>query len=437
MSDARNNDHEYDNGDDEPEYSPWLVVHDGLLWFISGDIWVVPGASAAGVPSPPTAGSSNWVWARVWNDGKAPIYNATVNFYWADPTTAVTRATAKLIGTAYVNVPAQSYITVSCPNTWTPAAGSAAHLCLVVEAFDPIIDPLLSPTGNSFNVIADRHVAQRNVIVVAADASEGTSVDFEVVNPDLEQSQLLTIGVDAMDDHTLSGLSQSLGWPAGQGRSLAATHAEVFRRVDDPEAGEVFEEPCSELSLGPGERSAMTVRITPTADDRGKRAVAVVQRMGEEEHGGLVVVVTNERAAVNGNDEAHDKAREMGALELALAQRPALARELVTDPSRVMERLGVTEAALRCPDIVHEAYERGQKAAEAALVTEDFGPVERMPAIAEIATEHLGADHGVTRIPYGLRFVEQIPEGQNDMAYTGTATFECVFGPGCHADVDG
>jgi hypothetical protein len=123
-------------------------------------------------------------------------------------------------------------------------------------------------------------------------------------------------------------------------------------------------------------------------------------------------------------------------LDLKLQHQPRLLKELLRNPRSVFERLGVDDGALRCPEEVHSAYARAKRIAEEVEALGDIGLTEALPRIADVARRKLGDDYSVDKVPFGLLFREQVPDRQN-MDWTATATFECVFGPGCHADVDG
>src|SRR5690242_16116569 len=81
-----------------------LEVHDGNPWWASPDIWVVPGDDPDGPIGSPVAGTPAYVWARVTNNGETAVSDATVRFYWANPSVGVDRTTANLIGTAFVTL---------------------------------------------------------------------------------------------------------------------------------------------------------------------------------------------------------------------------------------------------------------------------------------------------------------------------------------------
>jgi len=126
----------------------------------------------------------------------------------------------------------------------------------------------------------------------------------------------------------------------------------------------------------------------------------------------------------------------MAALDYMLTNHPGLLRELLEDPGEVLERLEASEDELRCPEEVHEAYARGERATEAVTALGDIPLTEALPRILHIAERYLGEGMLIHKEPYGLRFLESAPESAS-MDWTATATFECVFSPGCHADVDG
>lgn len=131
-----------------------------------------------------------------------------------------------------------------------------------------------------------------------------------------------------------------------------------------------------------------------------------------------------------------DRLRTHLLLDFTLRHHPELLHELMDNPVAVFERLGVDEEALRCIEEVHEAYARGKRIAEKSEALGDLRLVEALPKIAELARRSLGDDFRVDKVPFGLRFCERVPDAQK-MDWTATATVECVFGPGCHVDVDG
>ncbi len=157
-----------------------LEIKDGDPWWMSNDIWVVPGADPEGTLGTPIVGMPAFLWARVRNNGTTPVQNATVRFYWADPSTGFDRNTANLVGTSFVSLdPGQSSETL-CLQPWTPEFVNNGHECVLAEAFHPSSDPL--PAAPDFNVPIDRHVAQRNLSVVQAMKSGLFRYRFNVQN---------------------------------------------------------------------------------------------------------------------------------------------------------------------------------------------------------------------------------------------------------------
>lgn len=146
-----------------------LEIRDGDPWWLSPDIWVVPGFDPLGPPALPAAGMNAFVWARVHNLGDTQATNAEVRFYWADPSTAFDRNTAHYIGSSFVTLAPGSEADVLCLSPWVPEYVNNGHECLLAEAFQIVSDPL--PTSPAFNVPTDRHVAQRNLTVGAAAAT--------------------------------------------------------------------------------------------------------------------------------------------------------------------------------------------------------------------------------------------------------------------------
>jgi len=156
-----------------------LQVDDGNPWWLSPDIWTVPGPDPNGAAGVPTVGQPCYVWARVHNLGTDSVQGATVRFWWANPGTNFDRSTATQISTSYVDLNAGDTQDVLCLTPWDPSFVNGGHECLVVEAFQPNIDPL--PPGPDFSVPTDRHVAQRNLNLLVSPQGHWV-VPFEVHN---------------------------------------------------------------------------------------------------------------------------------------------------------------------------------------------------------------------------------------------------------------
>jgi hypothetical protein len=141
-----------------------LEVRDGDPWWLSPDVWTVPG-DPVGPPGLPVVGQATYLWARVRNNGSTGITNATVRFYWANPAVGFDRDTAHLVGTSFVSLAPAASAEVLCLAPWVPEWVNGGHECVLAEAYHTQ-DPL--PATPAFDVPTDRHVAQRNLSVVMA-----------------------------------------------------------------------------------------------------------------------------------------------------------------------------------------------------------------------------------------------------------------------------
>lgn len=92
-----------------------LENRDGDLWWLSPDVWVVPGTDPEGSPGTPIAGTPAYMWARVRNNGTSTVNNAEVRFYWADPSAAFDRNTAHYVGSSFVSLGPAEISDVSPP----------------------------------------------------------------------------------------------------------------------------------------------------------------------------------------------------------------------------------------------------------------------------------------------------------------------------------
>lgn len=138
-----------------------LEIQDGNPWYLSPNIWVIdnPGNTASVAP---VVGQQHFLMAKVQNNGSTPVTNATVNFYWANPSIGVNRNTATLIGQSFISLGSNDEQDVLCLTPWVPEFVNGGHECLVAEVFHPS-DPV--PATPQFNVPTDRHVAQKNLTV--------------------------------------------------------------------------------------------------------------------------------------------------------------------------------------------------------------------------------------------------------------------------------
>lgn len=145
-----------------------LLIRDGdPYWYLSPDIWVVPGSDPSGTPGSPISGQTAYLWARVANRGSTPANGVRVDFYWANPALQVTRSNATLVGSAFADIPGGGMQETLCLVPWVPVIVNGGHECLVAVASHPA-NPLPSPLPDAFNPPVYPQVAQKNLTVVEA-----------------------------------------------------------------------------------------------------------------------------------------------------------------------------------------------------------------------------------------------------------------------------
>lgn len=190
----------------------------------SPDIWTAPGdpANAPAVPGDhggtAIAGRPNTLYAHVWNLGFAPLAGIAVEFYWFDPSVAITGNNANLIGIARCELAARgmngSHLLVKCPKAWVPVMVNGGHECLVVR-----VSGIGDPVGNNaWAPWLNRHVGQRNIAVV----EQGVPLMHLVERLDLSRIgearlELLQVGPKEAD------LARTIAAPTLRLRALA-TH---------------------------------------------------------------------------------------------------------------------------------------------------------------------------------------------------------------------
>lgn len=145
----------------------------GLPFWTSPDISIVrPGGAVGGEAVPLEV---NQIRVTVTNGGGIPAVDAYVEAFVADPSTLITPATATFIGSGPVTVQAYMQETIDLP--WTPQAGDTGHRCVIARV--SLVFPLDTYTDPTvFDVIGDRHVAQRNIQVLEIPAGKAMTFRF-------------------------------------------------------------------------------------------------------------------------------------------------------------------------------------------------------------------------------------------------------------------
>lgn len=149
-----------------------LLIRDGTpQWWMSQDVWVVPGNDPNGPPGNPIAGKPAYLWALVANTGDSPADGTRVDFYWANPAMQIVVGAATFIGSAFADLAPGAQQEALCLVPWVPSIVNGGHECVLAVAHSPaeaspLPDPL--PTGFDFAPPAHDEIAQRNLSVLAA-----------------------------------------------------------------------------------------------------------------------------------------------------------------------------------------------------------------------------------------------------------------------------
>ncbi|MCW2804383.1 MAG: hypothetical protein JWN06_2600 [Propionibacteriaceae bacterium] len=147
----------------------------GPFWE-SPDILLLAGVDPAQAPDQPpdlgqtaSAGKANTLYAHVWNFGRSSAPNVVVEFSWCDPSLGIGPSGVHLIGVTVISLgdrsSGRSHRIVKCPAAWVPTFVNGGHECLLVRVWDESSDGLGAPP---WDAALNRHVAQRNIHVVAA-----------------------------------------------------------------------------------------------------------------------------------------------------------------------------------------------------------------------------------------------------------------------------
>src|SRR5579884_215628 len=173
-------------GGDGPHYSAWLVIRyqagdtggrplpPGTVFWESPDVWT-QGSQGT---NQPVVGEATQVFTRITNLGMQDATGITVKYWWANPSIAISEATATLIATDTVTVPAGNSLVFQSPVDWVPVNQNNGHECLLVEAYDPLFDPLTDP----MHPRNDRHVGQKNEHVITLQAGQNFKFEMDSAN---------------------------------------------------------------------------------------------------------------------------------------------------------------------------------------------------------------------------------------------------------------
>jgi|GEM_PF-2298160 len=279
-------DHNRDDKDREFEGRTYLYIRThpsdtgaeplpaGLPFWTSPDIVVIRPDGTPG--SEAVADQENRIQVTVNNKGGITAVDAFVDAFFADPSTAFTPATATLIGSGYLTIPGYGAAQISLP--WTPPASEAGHRCLLARVsliFPP--DTYVNPAV--FDVVGDRHVAQRNIHVVAlTGATKSLKFSFGIVNPLMETIDARVMAREIRNPAQVAQMRAGLGCGMAQ---FAQTPLREFGialgedRLLDPEVDRPAFRPGIDLRLP---RTGVLPRVRMEAP---KKALSVSLEPGE------------------------------------------------------------------------------------------------------------------------------------------------------------
>ncbi len=269
-----------------------LTIQDGSPhWYLSPDIWVVPGADPDGPTGSPIAGQTSYLWARVGNTGSTDAMGARIDFYWANPALQVTRSNATLVGSAYVDVPAGESQDALCLVPWLPVVVNSGHECLIAVA-NHSGDPLPSPLPDAFDPPTYRQVAQKNLTVLVARARMSTHALTLSALQRQDKAAVVTAEVGGeLDALSLERLGLRGFKPAAAGAVEVGLALEARCIGDKEPLGS-----CKlQLELGRGTSTAVYARVRAHHLNPGEyQLVHVTEHSKHKLVGGLAFIVISE-----------------------------------------------------------------------------------------------------------------------------------------------
>lgn len=272
-----------------------LWVEDGDPWYLSPDIWVVPGNDPNGTIGIPVANERGYVWARVHNKGTTAVENATVRYYWANPSTLITPSNATQIGMSFVSLLSGETKDVLCLTPWTPVWVNDGHECLVVEAFHPFDPPSPRGPNDPYDPPNDRHVAQLNLNVALRAQKQIAIFPFAAGNTTRFGRAEVSLRARRAPMESLAALKKNLGLkqlPAEMGEikefGLQPFRCgEQIRRVGEPQL-------AINLKLNEQKGLALAIQLPEQSESDSGALFFVEQFVGEKVVGGIGALLVPE-----------------------------------------------------------------------------------------------------------------------------------------------
>lgn len=265
-----------------------LEIRDGAPhWWLSPDIWVVPGSDPGGAPGIPSAGSSAYVWARVHNVGTVPVVGARVDFWWADPSAQILRSNAHPIGSAFADVAPGGQAEVLCLAPWAVQLVNGGHECLIAAVSYPG-SSVPTPAPDDFGPTLYREVAQRNIdVIVPSMMAMPRMIAIGATGRRAKRVRITAEPGGELDRAVLAG--------AGLGRLRPAGKCRVSVRLSEENSCEPSGEAKLDVTLEPGMRKAVFAHVAAEGIGPGEYAlVHILEHDREQLLGGCSLVVLGE-----------------------------------------------------------------------------------------------------------------------------------------------
>jgi hypothetical protein len=270
-----------------------LDIRDGTPdWWMSPDIWVVPGNDPTGQPGAPIAGQPAYVWAHVENHGSSAADGTRIDFWWADPSTQILRSTAHFIGSANADLQPGAAQDVLCLVPWAVTMVNGGHECLIAVA-NHSGSSIPIPPPDDFNPPAYPEVAQRNLSVVMAQTGVPARMLTIAAGPRTDKRVLVTANVGGeLDEAQLRRLDLVGLKPAKAAKVEVGMGQEPMCM---PEKGDLGKREL-ELRIPRGTRAAIHVAIRAPDLAKGEYAlVRIAEQDGDRTLGGYTFIVLSNR----------------------------------------------------------------------------------------------------------------------------------------------
>jgi hypothetical protein len=204
-----------------------LVIGQGNPWWLSPNVWVVPVVQGSNLPDPfpgvihPVVGQQYNLVAKFSNTSEENFPDASVFFYWANPSLSIDTDHAHLIGSWSGGVdsspnppdPGPANIVWETP-AWTPNFENNGHECIIAA----VVEDGLIPSGPLNGDNYPPTIAQRNLGVVQPSGhNKGRfQYTFEVCNP-ARVERSFTVAAEAARPAEAARILKSLGREARPG----------------------------------------------------------------------------------------------------------------------------------------------------------------------------------------------------------------------------